>query len=952
MPPRAGTRLGPYEITALIGAGGMGEVWLATELRLGRKVALKLLPPDLTRDPSRILRFEQEARAASALNHPNVCTIYAFGETDEHQHYIAMEYVEGDTLGQRLVTSRLSIREALDIAIQVAAALSVAHATGIVHRDIKPENVMLRPDGVVKVLDFGLAKLAAAASAGTATRTELGVHTDPGKVVGTAAYMSPEQARGQQVDARTDIWSLGVMLYEMIAGRSPFSAPSGSDVLAAILQNEPAPVARFDPDATAEVQRILTKTLRKDRAQRYQTVQDLLLDLQALREELQSHARSGSAPVTAITAEPAPSSSGAAVVPSRRRRHVWLAVAAVVLVLATGLGVWTWRTARRAETPPGPTSGVVQRSLTRLTFAPGLQTDVTFSPDGRFIAYASDQGGNFDIWVQPAAGGGDPVQVTKSPAAETEPDWSPDGGQIVFRSERDGGGLFVVSALGGPERRLASFGLSPKWSPDGSRILFASAPTLIGGPGVQLFVVGLDGLPPRPVLQRFTAGVAWLFGWTWHPDGHRVSLIANRPPRDEAALYTVALDGASPVTTTLPRLLGGRPETRFIVRELLWAPSGTAIYFEISAHYVSNLWRLDIDASTLKAGSLVQLTAGAGQDTGMAVSRDGRRAALTIKAEAIRLWSYRLDPVTGAITGSAEPVTDPTMAVPATAALAPDGRQLAYAITGVGTGMWELWMRDLVTGQQRLLSRDNHRRRDPQWSRDSSRLAYQWESGVDQPTSGLPERSIAVRQPREADETLLATPKQQYVQPHEWSPDGNSILLTSYRPGHSTILTLWPVAAAPHADTAAALVTGDSTGELWQARFAPNGRWISFLALIRATAVVCVVPSSARNAREADWTCLTDPRILTDKPRWSSDGKLLYVWRRHGAFYNVWALPFDDARGAVAGPPVQITHLDSPAHRIWADDITNAEPSVSGTRMILPIAQATGSIWVLDNVDK
>jgi eukaryotic-like serine/threonine-protein kinase len=221
-----GSRLDAYEIVRPLGSGGMGEVWLATEVRLGRKVALKFLPADLTRDPTRIHRFEREARAASALNHPNVCTIYALGETDEHQYYIAMEYVEGETLGQRLVTSRLSIREALDIAIQVAAALSVAHATGIVHRDIKPENVMLRPDGVVKVLDFGLAKLAAAASAGTATRTELGVHTDAGKVVGTPAYMSPEQARGQQVDARTDIWSLGVMLYEMVAGRSPFTAPS------------------------------------------------------------------------------------------------------------------------------------------------------------------------------------------------------------------------------------------------------------------------------------------------------------------------------------------------------------------------------------------------------------------------------------------------------------------------------------------------------------------------------------------------------------------------------------------------------------------------------------------------------------------------------------------------------------------------------------------------------
>ena len=314
-----------------------------------------------------------------------------------------MEYVEGETLRRRLTTSRLTLREALDIAIQVAAALSVAHAAGIVHRDIKPENVMLRPDGVVKVLDFGLAKLAPVGPLGSDT-TQVAVNTDAGTVLGTAAYMSPEQARGQQVDARTDIWSLGVMLYEMVAGRSPFAGPSGTDVLAAILQNEPAPVARFEPDAPPEVQRILTKSLRKDRSQRYQTVQDLLLDLQALREDLQAHARSGSAPVTAITTEPVASGSSPTVLPLRRRSPVWLTVAAAVLVLGGLAAVWMWRTSRFAQTAAAPTTAAVQRSLTRLTFAPGLQTDVTFSPDGRLIAYASDQGGNFDIWVQPTGG--------------------------------------------------------------------------------------------------------------------------------------------------------------------------------------------------------------------------------------------------------------------------------------------------------------------------------------------------------------------------------------------------------------------------------------------------------------------------------------------------------------------------------------------------------------------
>src|ERR671912_1263820 len=428
MPLGPGSRLDAYEILRPLGAGGMGEVWLATELRLGRKVALKILPSDLTQDPVRVRRFEQEARAASALNHPNVCTIHALGQTPDGEHYIVMEHVEGETLRRRLARSRLSVTEALDTAIQVAAALGIAHAAGIVHRDVKPENVMLRPDGVVKVLDFGLAKLAAASPEGADT-TQMVFKTDAGTVLGTAGYMSPEQARGQEVDARADIWSLGVMLYEMVAGRSPFAGPSTSDVIAAILQSEPEPVARFEPAVPAELHRIFVKTLRKDRSQRYQTVQDLLLDLQALRDEVHAHARLGSAPATSITTEPAVAGSSHAVAPLRGRRRLWLVGTAAALVMAGVLGVWAWKTARGSQTPAP--AGAAVRPLTRLTFGSGLQTDATLSPDGRFVAYASDRSGNFDIWVQPTTGG-DAVQITRSPAHETQPDWSPDGANIVF----------------------------------------------------------------------------------------------------------------------------------------------------------------------------------------------------------------------------------------------------------------------------------------------------------------------------------------------------------------------------------------------------------------------------------------------------------------------------------------------------------------------------------------
>ena len=288
----------------------------------------------------RVQRFEQEARAASALNHPNVCTIHALGQTSDGQHYIAMEYVEGETLRQRLSTTRLTIREALDIAIQVAAALSAAHAAGIVHRDIKPENVMLRPDGFVKVLDFGLAKLAPAApeiAEADTTRTVL--KTEAGMVVGTTAYMSPEQARGDALDARSDIFSFGTVLYEMVTGRAPFQGRTSTDVLSSIIRDQPVPAAEINPAMPPELQRIIAQCLEKDPRDRYQHTDQLAVDLRKLNRSTDSNA---SAPRTLSGVDSAaPRTNWLGRLRSPGRRRVLIGAVACLL-LAAGFGAWQW----------------------------------------------------------------------------------------------------------------------------------------------------------------------------------------------------------------------------------------------------------------------------------------------------------------------------------------------------------------------------------------------------------------------------------------------------------------------------------------------------------------------------------------------------------------------------------------------------------------------------------
>jgi len=283
----ANTSLSHYRIIRKLGAGGMGEVYLAQDTRLNRKVALKILAEEIASRQQRMQRFVQEAQSASALNHPNIITIYEIDQADA-VHFIATEFIEGETLRERLKNVRMRLDEALEVAIQVASALSAAHAAGIVHRDIKPENIMLRSDGYVKVLDFGLAKLTEEQNVAVDTEAQTRglVRTDPGTVMGTARYMSPEQVRGVDQDARTDIWSLGVVTYEMVAGGPPFTGETKSHVMVSIIEQEPPQLAAFARNAPVELQRIVRKALTKDRESRYQTARDLMIDLKNLRREL------------------------------------------------------------------------------------------------------------------------------------------------------------------------------------------------------------------------------------------------------------------------------------------------------------------------------------------------------------------------------------------------------------------------------------------------------------------------------------------------------------------------------------------------------------------------------------------------------------------------------------------------------------------------------------------
>jgi eukaryotic-like serine/threonine-protein kinase len=348
----SGKKLGRYEIRSKLGAGGMGEVYLAQDTKLDRKVALKILPADVAGHQDRMRRFVQEAKSASALNHPNIITIYEIEQIDS-VNFIANEFIDGETLRERMRQGPRKLSEVLDVGVQVTSALSAAHAAGIVHRDIKPENIMLRRDGIVKVLDFGLAKLTERVRpelVDTEAPTRAAVHTDPGVVMGTAVYMSPEQARGLQVDARTDIFSFAVLIYEMLAGRLPFEGSNTNEIIAAILSDrEPTPLARYARDVPAELERIIEKALRKDREQRYQTIKDMLIDLKSLKQRLEftaelqrskppamtsDQAGAAAAPAT-VSIEPAQTARVIEPLADKIKHHRNLIIAFVVLLVAS-----------------------------------------------------------------------------------------------------------------------------------------------------------------------------------------------------------------------------------------------------------------------------------------------------------------------------------------------------------------------------------------------------------------------------------------------------------------------------------------------------------------------------------------------------------------------------------------------------------------------------------------
>jgi Tol biopolymer transport system component len=680
-----GTKLGSHEVVSQLGSGGMGEVYRARDHKLNRDVAIKVLPKDLASDHDRLRRFEQEAQAAAALSHPNILAVYGFSTTEELAPYLITELLEGQTLREQLQQGKIPVRKAVEFALQTARGLAAAHDRGIVHRDLKPENLFLTRDGVVKILDFGLAKLVVPEPSGSPTSMATVSVTEAGVVLGTVGYMSPEQVRGQSLDHRSDIFSLGAILYEMLSGNRAFEGKTTADTMSAILKEEPATLSGIGRNLPPALGRIVHRCLEKDPAERFQSARDLAFNL-----ELVSRDETG---------------SGAAVALPARTGQRWLipALLALAFLGAAGLGFFARGLRPQAENPS-------PAELMRLTDFVGMEEFPALSPDGKSVAFTADVGGRRQVWVRLLAGG-TPLQATHDDADHQYPRWSPDSSSLIYFSpsqEPDGEGkIWQVSALGGTARPLVSSLGGADVSHDGKHIAYFHS----SQGQLELSVADPDGSNSRKL-----AVLPSEYNYSdlrWSPDDRKLGFQRGRT--FDYDVFYVPAEGGSPQAITRD----GNPLEGFA-----WLPDGSGVVYSSSRGdtvlylRTMNLWSVRTGGQNLR-----QLTFGETSYVSPDLDRHGNIVA-TRRQIQFDIWRYPVDGRPEENVRRGVQITHQTGTVQ-TPSAGPGDRELVYLSDSGGHG--NLWVLNLETQQNRQVTFEH----DPQvtigvpvWSPDGKHIAY------------------------------------------------------------------------------------------------------------------------------------------------------------------------------------------------------------------------------------
>jgi serine/threonine protein kinase/Tol biopolymer transport system component len=853
-----GQHLGHYEIVSLLGAGGMGEVYLAKDTELGRKIAIKVLPIEFTKNKERLRRFRQEARAASALNHPNILTIHQISQIED-RHFMATEFVAGETLRQRLRRGPITIPEALEIASQIASALSAAHKAGIVHRDIKPENLMLRPDGYVKVLDFGLAKLIEQHERTPEAPAAERIDISSGQIMGTVKYMSPEQALGRQVDARSDIFSFGVVLYEMVAGHTPFEGKNSNELISEILKKEPTPLTHL-PD---EIQRILCKALRKRKEERYQTIEALLVDLKNLKEartitEVQSQMEALSLGGSTTTEVPAISTVSIESVVSGIKNHktgTALVVAGLTIaILGASFGL------KRLGTRPG----AAPRQM-RIDRIPGTEkaAGVAISPNGQSIAFISDGG----LWVRQLASS--VASQIVPPANIVYPTYSPDG-EYIFYVSRDA--LYRIPARGGEvEKVIAGVnGHGPvSFATDGKQFAFVREDE----DTALLMVANVDGTGER-VLTSHKKPES-LYSPTWSPDGSLIACAFGETnlKRGQKGLSVL---GIRVVTGEEGQITSYKWQA---LDRLAWLPDGSGILASAmeTGAAPKQIWQIPYPA-----GEPRKITNDLEAYVDVGLSADGKKLVTLQTARLSNLW---IAPGGDSTKTLSVPFGERKLA--GFVSWTPDGRILCLLDNG---GERDIWIVNADGTEPRQLTANAGRHLWPQTSPDGRYIVF----SSNRASSG---HFNLWRMNIDGGNPIQLTNGEGEVNPTV-SPDGVWVVYS--KGGLDTSIeekTVWKVPL--HGGASVQLTTNPSSG----AAISPDGMLVACWYKPQKTSPwqIALIPlTGGPPVRTYDVD-----RAGIFPLRWTSDGRSLsYVDSREGGS-NIWSQPLS------GGPPKKVTQLTS-----------------------------------------
>jgi len=902
-------RFGPFIVVGAVGSGGMGEVYRARDPRLNREVAIKVLAR-AGADPVRQRRFTDEAQAASALNHPNILTVYDVGVHDTVP-YIVSELVDGASIRSLLTRAPLPVREVLDLAVQMAEGLAAAHQAGIVHRDFKPENVMVTHEGRVKVLDFGLA-LVGAREGASASAVDVTL-TNAGSIVGTVPYMSPEQARGAPVDYRTDQFSLGLTLYEMVTGRRAFQAETPPQTLAAILEDEPEPIAKLNPRVPAPLRWAIERCLAKDPRQRYESTTDLARDLRTLRDRVTE--------VASVT-DIAP-----AVVPPRRRLAAAVTIAAVVAAAAAGLiaGVATGGTEARLD----------QHRFTPFATEAGYQASPAWSPDGKTLAYVAAVDGVLQVFTKVV---GSPLraQVTHSRFDCRDVFWGSDGTRLYYLSlARDRDGLWSISAVGGEPEFVMENVSGAALSPDGKTLAIIRGVETDADEGrFALWLSSPPGSAPT-LYSRASFGERRFIEATFRfsPDGSKIGLWGIQS--DWAGLKGDRSKGSRHVSTDfwmlplddgVPRLAPSvTRNSPVFAAPFSWLPDNRHIVSVLPLPRPgAHLWMLDTQGSGPQL-----ITAGGSFENEPAVSPDGSRLATAFQEGNYDIYKLSLDrPELEPVLTSSRNEMDPAWS-PATA-------QMAFTTDRSGSD--EIWLRSangdferpLVTARDFPKS-DTYLLSSPAFSPDGQRVAYYREGnvgGTEGDSAGHANR-VWISPVAGGPPVLLAQGPAEQDLP-TWSPDGNWIAFPENR-GGGLALGKWSLMKTRVGATSAAQVLVPDIAPLSAVKWAPNGRWIAY------------------NGQEG--LSLVSPdgqttRVIAEDPlmafAWSEDGRRVFGIRssddsKHLAFVSI--------------------DIDSRSERVHAAHLVPLPVAVrpvrgftriSATTFLTSIVHVRSDIWLLD----